>query len=83
MTTATSKARVAPARPAPAKCCGRCGSAILGLVQICELARLTPYGPELDRWVLCGGCCDAIRCYLGARPDRVPASPPAPISAPP
>jgi len=73
----TTKTRGAPARrPAPAKCCKRCGSAILGLVQICELARLTPYRPELERWVLCGGCCDAIRCYLGARPDRVPASPP-------
>jgi hypothetical protein len=68
MSVATTKTRGAPARrPAPAKCCQRCGSAILGHVQICEISRLTRGGPEMERYILCCGFYDAIRAYVGMR----------------
>ena len=86
MSTATptkTKTRGAPAAPAtpatpasrtaPAKCCARCGIIILGYVQILELCRLTHRGADMERYILCCGCCDAIRSYLGARP--IPAQP--------
>ena len=62
------------ARKVVGRCCSRCGSAILGYVQVCELSRLTHRGGELNHWTLCAGCADAIRSYLGARP--IPAAEP-------
>ena len=66
MSTATSSkvGKQPQHRPAPAKCCSRCGSAILSYVQILELSRLTHRGPETDKAILCCGCADAIRSYM-------------------
>ena len=57
-------------REAVRRCCGRCGSAILGPVVVIEISRLTHRGAEMERWVLCCGCCDAIRAYLGPAAAR-------------
>jgi hypothetical protein len=68
-TTTTRREAVAPARrPPPAKCCGCCGSIIMGYVHICEIARLTHWGPETERHILCGTCSDAIRSFIKSRP---------------
>jgi len=64
------------AREAVRRCCGRCGSAILGPLSVVEVSRLAHRGPECERWLLCDGCASAIRSYLGPRPDRSPASRP-------
>jgi hypothetical protein len=74
--TKTKTTRDQPTRPAPAKCCHRCGSIIMSYIQVLELSRLTHRGPDMERWTLCDGCASAVRSYLGPRPDRVPASPP-------
>jgi hypothetical protein len=79
MSTAATKpkiraARDQPARPAPAKCCHRCGSIILGYVQVLELARLTHRGPECESHTLCDGCASAIRSYLHGSYSPPPAA---------
>jgi hypothetical protein len=74
MSTATKTTKAAPAapaaparRPPPAKCCSRCGAAIIGPVIVLEISRIAHRGPDCSKWLLCAGCCDAISQYLGAR----------------
>jgi hypothetical protein len=62
-------------------CCDRCGSVILGPVQAIELCRQTDRAEQLERFVLCGDCADAVRAFLAVRPepiefDPIPPDPP-------
>ena len=63
------------------RCCDRCGSIILGPVQVIELSRQSHRGAELDRTVVCSDCADAVRVFLATRPepmdlDPIPPDPP-------
>jgi hypothetical protein len=61
MSAAKTTKAAAPAREAVPRCCARCGSAILGPLSVVEVSRIAHRGAQMDRWLLCCGCCDAIR----------------------
>ena len=63
------------------RCCDRCGQIILGPVQMIELCRQTHHAEQLERFVLCSDCMDAVRSFLAVRPepielDPIPPDPP-------
>jgi hypothetical protein len=57
------------------RCCDRCGSVILGPAQVIELCRQTHRGEQLERFVLCGDCEDAVRALLATRPEPIELDP--------
>jgi hypothetical protein len=67
------------------RCCDRCGSIILGPVQVIELSRRSHRGAELERTVVCSDCADAVRVFLATRPepidlDPIPPDPPLQVA---
>jgi hypothetical protein len=75
MSTATPALAREPARrPPPGRCCTACGSAILGYVQTIEICRLTHRGPDMEHFVACADCADAVRQYLRGSCSPPPAS---------
>jgi hypothetical protein len=66
------------------RCCNRCGSIILGPVQVIELCWQTHRGETLERLVLCTDCADGVRAFLAVRPEPIeldPAFPDPPLWA--
>jgi hypothetical protein len=57
------------------RCCDRCGSIILGPVQVIELSRQSHRGAELERSVVCSDCADGVRVFLATRPEPVDLDP--------
>jgi hypothetical protein len=60
------------------RCCDRCGSIILGPVQVNELSRQSHRDAELERSVVCSDCADAVRVFLASRPEPMDLDPTPP-----
>lgn len=63
------------------RCCDRCGTIIMGHINIIDVSRMTIRGPDFESWRVCSECADAVRAFLTAAPAELARLEPVEIGA--